>query len=35
LNFKAFVQATSEAIADKAVQPGDYTSTATFELLYK
>lgn len=35
LNFKAFVQATSEAIADKAVQPGDYSSTATFELLYK
>lgn len=35
LNFKAFVQATSEAIANKAVQPGDYSSAATFELLYK
>ncbi|CAD5757195.1 fimbrial protein [Escherichia coli] len=35
LNFKAFVQATSEAIANKTVQPGDYSSMATFELLYK
>lgn len=35
LNFKAFVQATSEAIADKSVQSGDYSSVATFELLYK
>ncbi|GDA12234.1 TPA: type 1 fimbrial protein [Escherichia coli] len=35
LNFKAFVQATSEAITNKAVQPGDYSATATFELLYK
>ncbi len=35
LDFKAFVQATSEAITNKAVQPGDYRSTATFELLYK
>ncbi|HBA8866445.1 TPA: type 1 fimbrial protein [Escherichia coli] len=34
LNFKAFVQATSEAIANKAVQPGVYNSVATFELLY-
>ncbi|HFF1867775.1 TPA: fimbrial protein [Escherichia coli] len=34
LNFKAFVQATSEAIANKAVQPGDYSSVVTFELLY-
>ncbi|WP_256114192.1 fimbrial protein [Escherichia coli] len=35
LDFKAFVQATSEAITNKAVQPGDYSATATFELLYK
>ncbi|MEE7091153.1 fimbrial protein [Escherichia coli O10] len=35
LDFKAFVQATSEAIANKTVQPGDYSATATFELLYK
>ncbi|EFB4675784.1 type 1 fimbrial protein [Escherichia coli] len=35
LNFKAFVQATPEAIKDKSVQAGDYSSTATFELLYK
>ncbi|HGB9615935.1 fimbrial protein [Escherichia coli] len=35
LNFKAFVQATPEAIANKAVQPGNYSSTATFELLYE
>lgn len=35
LKFKAFVQATSEAITNKSVQPGDYASTATFELLYK
>lgn len=35
LNFKAFVQATSEAIANRTVQPGDYSATATFELLYK
>ncbi|HAW0905887.1 TPA: type 1 fimbrial protein [Escherichia coli] len=35
LDFKAFVQATSEAIANKGVQPGDYNSTVTFELLYK
>lgn len=35
LDFKAFVQATSEAITNKTVQPGDYSSTATFELLYK
>ncbi|HIC0710043.1 TPA: hypothetical protein ACWZT1_004251 [Escherichia coli] len=34
LNFKAFVQATSEAITNKAVQPGVYNSVATFELLY-
>ena len=34
LNFKAFVQATSEAIANKAVQSGSYNSVATFELLY-
>lgn len=35
LNFKAFVQATSEAITNKSVQPGGYSSTATFEFLYK
>lgn len=35
LNFKAFVQATSEAITNKTVQPGDYSSVATFEVLYK
>lgn len=35
LNFKAFVQATPEAIADKSVQPGEYMSIANFELLYE
>ncbi|EAA9231910.1 type 1 fimbrial protein [Salmonella enterica subsp. enterica serovar Give] len=35
LDFRAFVQATSEAITNKSVQTGDYSSTATFELLYK
>lgn len=35
LNFKAFVQATPEAIKDKSVQAGDYSATATFELLYR
>lgn len=35
LIFKAFVQATSDAILSKGVQPGDYNSTVTFELNYK
>lgn len=35
LNFKAFVQATSEAITNRTVQSGDYSTSATFELLYK
>ncbi|EPL0050183.1 fimbrial protein [Escherichia coli] len=35
LNFKAFVQATPEAVRNKTVQPGDYSSTVTFELLYE
>ncbi|EHR8245444.1 type 1 fimbrial protein [Escherichia coli] len=35
LNFKAFVQATPEAIRNKTVQPGDYSSTVTFGLLYE
>lgn len=35
LNFKAFVQATPEAVARKSVQPGEYTSVANFELFYE
>lgn len=35
LNFKAFVQATPDAIAKKSVQPGNYTSVANFELFYE
>lgn len=35
LNFKAFVQATPEAIANKSVRPGEYTSIANFELFYE
>lgn len=35
LNFKAFVQATPEAIRNKTVQLGEYSSTVTFGLLYE
>ncbi|EHL5408698.1 type 1 fimbrial protein, partial [Salmonella enterica] len=35
LNFKAFVQATPDAVAKKSVQPGEYTSVANFELFYE
>ncbi|TNV16821.1 type 1 fimbrial protein [Buttiauxella sp. B2] len=35
LNFKAFVQATPDAIAQKSVQPGEYSSVANFELFYE
>ncbi|HAX5209945.1 TPA: type 1 fimbrial protein [Escherichia coli] len=35
LNFKAFVQATPDAIAQKSVQPGEYTSVVNFELYYE
>ncbi len=35
LNFKAFVQATPDAIAQKSVQPGKYSSVANFELFYE
>ncbi|CAD6078903.1 PapK protein [Escherichia coli] len=35
LNFKAFVQATPDAIAQKSVQPGEYKSVANFELFYE
>ncbi len=34
-NFKAFVQATNDAISSKSVKPGNYSATATFVLLYK
>lgn len=34
-NFKAFVQATPDALAQKSVAPGSYTSTADFELFYE
>ncbi|ENY3616475.1 fimbrial protein [Escherichia coli O8:H49] len=34
LNFKAFVQATEDAIAKKNVIPGGYSATVTFELIY-
>ncbi|HFG3511667.1 TPA: fimbrial protein [Escherichia coli] len=34
LNFKAFVQATPEAITNKTVLPGGFSSTAIFEILY-
>ncbi|EFU0743233.1 type 1 fimbrial protein [Escherichia coli] len=34
-NFRAFVQATPEALAQKSVTPGSYTSTANFELFYE
>lgn len=35
LNFKAFVQATPDAIVQKSVQPGEYESVANFELFYE
>ncbi|EJJ1300010.1 type 1 fimbrial protein [Salmonella enterica] len=35
LNFKAFVQATPDAIAQKSVEPGEYSSVANFELFYE
>ncbi|HDC1420161.1 TPA: type 1 fimbrial protein [Salmonella enterica] len=35
LNFRAYVQATAEAITQKSVRPGDYMATATFELNYQ
>lgn len=34
-NFKAYVQATPDAIARKSVQPGEYKSVANFELFYE
>lgn len=34
-DFKAYVQATPEALAQKSVTPGSYTSTANFELFYE
>lgn len=34
-NFKAFVQASPDALAQKSVKPGTYASTANFELLYE
>lgn len=35
LNFKAFVQATPDAITNKSVQAGEYTSVVNFELSYE
>jgi minor pilin subunit PapK len=35
LKFKAFVQATPDAISQKSVVPGDYSATATFEVNYQ
>lgn len=35
LNFKAYVQATPDALAQKSVTPGSYASTANFELFYE
>ncbi|EIP7736099.1 fimbrial protein [Escherichia coli] len=35
LNFKAYVQATPDALAQKSVTPGTYYSTANFELFYE
>ncbi|HBQ4541254.1 TPA: type 1 fimbrial protein [Escherichia coli] len=34
-NFKAFVQASPDALARKSVMPGSYASTVNFELLYE
>ncbi|EGF7347966.1 type 1 fimbrial protein [Escherichia coli] len=35
LDFKAFVQATPSAIANKSVQPGSYSSMVKFEVAYE
>ncbi|EBG4357936.1 type 1 fimbrial protein [Salmonella enterica subsp. enterica] len=35
LTFGAFVQATPDAVAQKSVEPGQYTSAANFELTYE
>ncbi|OWC73286.1 fimbrial adapter papK [Escherichia coli] len=35
LDFKAYVQATPDALAQKSVQPGEYQSVANFELFYE
>ncbi|EBN7971165.1 type 1 fimbrial protein [Salmonella enterica] len=35
LNFKAYVQASPQAIVQRSVQPGDYSATATFTLNYQ
>ncbi|MCU6345179.1 type 1 fimbrial protein [Escherichia coli] len=35
LDFKAYVQATPDALEQKSVKPGNYTSTANFELFYE
>lgn len=35
LNFSAYVTATSKALADRSVEAGDYTATATFEINYQ
>ncbi|EDH9566648.1 type 1 fimbrial protein, partial [Salmonella enterica subsp. enterica serovar Tennessee] len=35
LKFGAFVQATPDAVTQKSVRPGQYTSTANFELIYE
>ncbi|HAO0324565.1 TPA: type 1 fimbrial protein [Escherichia coli] len=34
-NFKAYVQATPDALVQKSVQPGEYKSVANFELFYE
>ena len=34
-NFRAYVQATPDALAQKSVTPGSYASTANFELFYE
>ncbi|EAA8874324.1 type 1 fimbrial protein [Salmonella enterica] len=35
LKFGAFVQATPDAVTQKSVRPGQYTSAANFELIYE
>ena len=35
LDFKAFLQATPKSIKEKSIQPGKFSSIATFELVYK
>lgn len=35
LNFKAYVQATADALTNKSVQAGNYSAVATFELNYQ